>query len=56
MIADLGPNPAMQDSGMSRREELALLAEGGIEAFLRRGVLLHAADLPAPCSPRQAGV
>ena len=43
------------DSELRDTEQIPLLEEGGIEAFLRREVLPHATDLPAPCAPRQAG-
>jgi len=39
MIADLKPYPAMKDSGVERPLRIA-----GIEAFLKREVLPHAAD------------
>ncbi|HEX9728710.1 MAG TPA: hypothetical protein VGA37_09410 [Gemmatimonadales bacterium] len=42
MIPNLKPYPAMRESGVPRLEE------GGIEAFRRREVLPHGADLLAP--------
>ncbi len=49
-IVEYEPDPDLCDT-----EQVPFLEEGGIEAFLTREVLPHAADLPAPCSPRQAG-
>jgi type I restriction enzyme M protein len=43
------------DTDSRDTEEVPLLEEGGIEAFICREVLPHASDLPAPCAPRQAG-
>jgi type I restriction enzyme M protein len=49
-VVEYEPDPDLRDT-----EQVPLLEEGGIEAFLRREVLPHAPDLPAPCSLRQAG-
>jgi type I restriction enzyme M protein len=41
MVVEYEPDPDLRDT-----EQIPLLEEGGIQAFLRREVLPHAADLP----------
>jgi len=49
-VVEYEPDTELRDT-----EQIPLMEEGGIDAFLRREVLPYAPDLPAPCLPRQAG-